>query len=125
MEKYKDDVWSLIAFSASASISVLVNPLLFAVLLFSDHPLSVFGFYMCPAQLLWMKFGERQTHAGETDEWPGRGDEGGNEAVIGGEGKREMVGDWKGRSNPPWREKEGNSKGLKGREREECWDSEE
>lgn len=22
-----------------------------------------------------MKFGERQTHAGETDEWPGRGTE--------------------------------------------------
>lgn len=71
-----------------------------------------------------MKFGERQTHAVETDEWPGRGRE--KKAARGGEREEgDGGGDWKGRSNPPLREREGNSEGLKGREKEECWDSEE
>lgn len=69
-----------------------------------------------------MKFGERQTHAGETDEWSRRGIKGG-----GGESceRREKArgSRWKAEreeATPPWREKEGSSEGLKGREREEC-----
>lgn len=40
-----------------------------------------------------MKFGERQTHAVETDEWPGSGREEKKKAARGGEKKREMAGD--------------------------------
>lgn len=56
-----------------------------------------------------MKFGERQTHAGETDEWSRRGRK--------EEGKAR--GSWwkaeREEANPPWREKEGSSEGLKGK----------
>lgn len=125
-KKEKEDaVWSLTARSASHSVSLLVYPLLLAVLLFSNRILVFFGLLHF-VLFLWMKFGERQTHAVETDEWLGRGrtKKKKNTARGGGE-EREMVGDWKGRSNPPWSEREGNSEGLKGREKEECWDGEE
>lgn len=38
-----------------------------------------------------MKFGERQTHAVETDEWSRRGIKGEEKAARGGEGQGELV----------------------------------
>lgn len=56
-----------------------------------------------------MKFGERQTHAGETDEWSRRGIKagmGGAKATRGGEGQGGVGGGLKGKKQPPM-EREG------------------
>lgn len=68
-----------------------------------------------------MKFGERQTHAVETDEWPGRGRKKKKKQQRGG-GKRR--GRWRGTeregATPHGERVRGTRKGLKGREKEEC-----
>ena len=56
-----------------------------------------------------MKFGERQTHAVETDEWPWRGWRE-KKAERGGEGEERDGGGLKGKKQPPM-EREGGELG--------------
>lgn len=67
-----------------------------------------------------MKFGERQTHAVETDEWPGRQRKK-KKSNKRRERKEGDGGGLKGKKKPPI-EREGGEvrRGLKGREKEEC-----
>lgn len=57
-----------------------------------------------------MKFGERQTHAGETDEWPGRGTEEEKKKSRERRGRQEGDGGrLKGKKQPPM-EREGGER---------------
>lgn len=125
MEKKKEKIWTLVACSARPTISLLVYPSLLVVLLFSNHILAFLASTFVLLSSFEWNLVKGKHMLGRQMSGRGEGQRRKKKAEKGGDGEREMVGDWKERSNPPWREKEGNSEGLKGREREECWDSEE